>query len=166
MRLFRIAAIAFTLVVPFATSCAVEHEAPVAEQQRELMRSAQVTGSCTDNGVLYCGGKSKNGSCWCDDACVGYGDCCSDVAAVCKLGGGNCDPTLVCLQVITCVDGQSYPTACGPDNCDGPTGPCQDNGTASCEKQCGQAAADGSCYCDDVCTEYGDCCNDFSQVCM
>lgn len=39
---------------------------------------------------------------------------------------GACDKTKMCAQVITCVDGQQYPTACGPSNCDAPLGPCED----------------------------------------
>jgi hypothetical protein len=35
-----------------------------------------------------------------------------------------CDPGLVCAQVLTCVDGKLYPTACGPRNCDQPLGDC------------------------------------------
>lgn len=30
-----------------------------------------------------CGGSSPDGSCWCDDLCAGYGDCCSDIANKC-----------------------------------------------------------------------------------
>jgi len=36
----------------------------------------------------------------------------------------KCDPTLVCGQAITCVDGKDYPTTCGPANCDKPLGRC------------------------------------------
>ena len=35
--------------------------------------------SCADS----CGGQSQSGSCWCDDACAGYGDCCSDIDDQC-----------------------------------------------------------------------------------
>jgi len=38
----------------------------------------------------------------------------------------NCDPTLLCGQALTCVNGQQYGTTCGPDNCDVPYGPCDD----------------------------------------
>ena len=40
-------------------------------------------------------------------------------------GSAKCDPTLVCGQALTCVNGHLYPTTCGPDNCDKPGGPCQ-----------------------------------------
>lgn len=40
------------------------------------------------------------------------------------LPASKCDTTLICAQVLTCVDGQLYPTACGPKNCDPPIEPC------------------------------------------
>ena len=39
------------------------------------------TAGPTCNGA--CGGQSADASCWCDELCDGYGDCCSDKAAVC-----------------------------------------------------------------------------------
>ena len=36
----------------------------------------------------------------------------------------ECDPTLICTQALACVDGQLYPTGCGPANCDAPIGEC------------------------------------------
>ena len=36
----------------------------------------------------------------------------------------QCDPSLVCLQVLTCIDGKLYPTSCGPRNCDEPIKAC------------------------------------------
>ncbi len=41
----------------------------------------------------------------------------------------DCDPNLICAQVETCVDGLLYPTSCGSDNCDEPTGECNDEDT-------------------------------------
>lgn len=49
-------------------------------------------GACTagdptpapDSCVAACGGQSADESCYCDSACEGYGDCCSDYAAVCQ----------------------------------------------------------------------------------
>jgi hypothetical protein len=55
--------------------------------------------------------------------CRGGADCggiCVELS--CKR---ECDPSLICLQVLTCVDGQLYPTSCGPRNCDRPIGPCK-----------------------------------------
>ena len=36
----------------------------------------------------------------------------------------SCDASLVCEEGETCVDHLSYPTACGPANCDTPLGKC------------------------------------------
>lgn len=72
----------------------------------------------------------------------------------------SCDASLQCLQVITCVDGQLYPTSCGPKNCDEPVGGCDGDKTqaeeASLESdddaQANTAAAElgakASCYVD------------------
>lgn len=38
-----------------------------------------VQNSCSNS----CGSNSLTGSCWCDDECAQYGDCCSDKAQVC-----------------------------------------------------------------------------------
>lgn len=54
--------------------------------------------------------------------CRGGADCggiCVELS--CK---AECDPKLICTQVITCVDGLQYPTGCGPKNCDKPIGVC------------------------------------------
>jgi hypothetical protein len=34
----------------------------------------------------------------------------------------------------------------------------------SCDGQCG-GQAPGGCFCDDLCTGYGDCCSDFASAC-
>ncbi|MBE7484009.1 MAG: hypothetical protein HS104_29085 [Polyangiaceae bacterium] len=39
---------------------------------------------------------------------------------------GACNRDQVCAQVLTCLNGQQYPTACGPSNCDEPIGPCSE----------------------------------------
>ena len=53
-------------------------------------------------------------TCFCDeDGYVG-----------CTEMGCTCDPTLICTQVLTCIQGELYPTGCGPANCDAPIGPC------------------------------------------
>ena len=52
------------------------------DQPRVPLGKADGTGSCKVGSTSYCGGKSK-GTCWCDDKCAQYGDCCSDLNAVC-----------------------------------------------------------------------------------
>jgi len=56
------------------------------------------------------------------DPCHGAADCfgiCVQVACT-----PACDPSLICTQVLTCVNGLLYPTGCGPRNCDKPIGKC------------------------------------------
>jgi hypothetical protein len=36
---------------------------------------------------------------------------------------------------------------------------------ASCVDSCGGASSDGSCYCDALCSTWGDCCDDYAEVC-
>ena len=57
------------------------------------------------------------------DPLLGGADC----GGVCVLEEEpECDPTLICTQAFSCVDGQLYPTGCGPANCDEPVGECGD----------------------------------------
>lgn len=51
---------------------------------------ADVVGSCQTRDGNTCGGQS-DGTCWCDEQCSRYGDCCSDYGAVC-LGESPSDP--------------------------------------------------------------------------
>jgi len=85
-------------------------------------------GSCTDQ----CGSSSTD--CWCDSLCTGFGDCCPDFTSV-------CDP-----EDLPDVDwGWGPPAAADPD--------------AECtESECGGYHADGGCWCDILCTFFGDCC--------
>jgi hypothetical protein len=84
-------------------------------------------------GLITCGGiagrRCPSGFQCVDDPrddcspCRGGADCggiC--VETTCR----KCDPTLICTQVLTCVDGLLYPTGCGPRNCDRPLGDCND----------------------------------------
>lgn len=58
--------------------------------RRGPLGKADSIGTCVD----ACGGQSVAGDCWCDDACHGFGDCCTDKVAVCgsafdDAGGGG-----------------------------------------------------------------------------
>jgi hypothetical protein len=41
-------------------------------------------GSCRDETRSYCGDRSPDG-CWCDAACVDFGNCCADYVGVCEM---------------------------------------------------------------------------------
>ncbi len=92
-----------------------------------------------------CQGKcgQKSGSCWCDTACKQYGDCCADYDQFC--GSPNPTPT----------PGPNPTPTPGPN----PTPTPGD----SCQGKCGQKS--GSCWCDNYCKQYGDCCADYDQFC-
>jgi hypothetical protein len=36
---------------------------------------------------------------------------------------------------------------------------------ASCNEHCGSASANGTCWCDELCVQYGDCCSDHADFC-
>lgn len=72
----------FASMLAFAACAGAADEAdPAADPPRGPLGKADSTGTC--EGTL-CDGPSADGSCWCDDACIDYGDCCADRAAVCE----------------------------------------------------------------------------------
>lgn len=88
-----------TLVV-LGTACTVETEdlrptdgdtAAGADEanddERKPLGKADRIGSCQPSD---CGGISSEGTCWCDDLCVVFGDCCSDKIDVCE--AETCEP--------------------------------------------------------------------------
>ena len=36
----------------------------------------------------------------------------------------------------------------------------------TCAGNCGGAAVGKACYCDSLCVEYGDCCDDYAAICQ
>jgi len=50
--------------------------------------------SCQDS----CGGQSNSGACYCDDACVGYGDCCGDFEDECAAEPGREPASGICIK--------------------------------------------------------------------
>lgn len=67
-------------------ACTVSDADPTGapEADRGPIGKADAEGTCRDaDGANFCGGPSA-GACWCDDLCVDFGDCCSDVVAVCE----------------------------------------------------------------------------------
>ena len=56
---------------------------PEAEEGgRHPLGKADLTGACYVDGTSYCGGQSA-GTCWCNESCLDYGDCCSDYQVMC-----------------------------------------------------------------------------------
>lgn len=55
---------------------------PTADARGPLGK-ADLAGSCESADRDYCGGIS-DGTCWCDETCVVFGDCCADVGFVCS----------------------------------------------------------------------------------
>ncbi|MFZ4578250.1 MAG: SMP-30/gluconolactonase/LRE family protein [Myxococcota bacterium] len=100
--------------------------------------NACMTGVCAGQ----CGGgpvKNESGQdCYCDDACVDYGDCCEGVCESCPGNKGCCETTC---------DG----TSCGDDGCGGkcPCNKgtlCKDGTCVACLPQCaGKACGDDGC---------------------
>ncbi|MEZ4221999.1 MAG: trypsin-like peptidase domain-containing protein [Polyangiaceae bacterium] len=75
-----------------------EESGPFFDRENRFVRRAACTGSFCDNVSFEvcrvntgsatcqdsCGGASTSGACFCDSLCDGFGDCCSDVASMCR----------------------------------------------------------------------------------
>lgn len=152
--------------------CVFEERAPTRSQLRFPL--GQVTdiygnvtvaplGSC--NG--FCGAKSQ-GNCYCDAACVSYGDCCNDYTNYCLNSTGAC-PSV--YSPVCGSNGITYTNKCEANlananiACEGKC-PCTVPGKQTCENSCGTTSSTGSCYCDTACVKYGDCCPDYKEKCL
>lgn len=70
---------------PLLGACTVESsDGGSPDTERGNLGKADLVGSCEHPVKDLCGGKGK-GNCWCDEACVDFGDCCSDAADVCGI---------------------------------------------------------------------------------
>ena len=96
-----------TLCIPFTVACVTTSDGgrDGSQSARGPLGKADHFGSCAaTDGTDHCGGPS-DGSCFCDDACVVFGDCCADKVAVC--GGGQPGPGPdICLADSDCGDGE------------------------------------------------------------
>jgi endonuclease/exonuclease/phosphatase family metal-dependent hydrolase len=54
------------------------------EVRRGDLGKADLYGSCSANDT--CDGQAADGNCWCDDSCLGHGDCCADKPTACPGG--------------------------------------------------------------------------------
>jgi hypothetical protein len=158
------AAVGFALTACAPGSGTIEGDESAEERGDALKKK----GSCVDS----CGGKTstKGGNCWCDEACVEYGDCCTDYEEVCSepeqklcladddcAGGEVCDHT-ECFS--NCPDGMICPAVCwgqclpapAAQQCGGFAGlpcpegmDCVDDPTDSCDPANGGADCGGIC---------------------
>ncbi len=140
-------------------------------------RPDPATGSC--EGI--CGGQADSG-CWCNEACVEHGDCCSDYASACSGGNGggagganscqgkcgddydpelNCQCNDRCAEFGNCCD--DYNSVCGGGSNQNLTN------EFSCANACGGDRRWASCQCTPECLKDGretkGCCADFDDVC-
>ena len=75
------------LLLPLLGACATESSDDAGtDVERGGLGKADLVGSCEhpNPNKDLCGGRGI-GNCWCDDACVDFGDCCSDVESVCGI---------------------------------------------------------------------------------
>ena len=110
-----------------------------------------------------CGGQAAAG-CYCDGACVDYGDCCPDYLDLCPpvvVPSDSCDgycggqAPAGCYCDAACVN---YGDCCGDykDMCVG--------AADTCSGVCG-GMSPGGCYCDPLCGMFHDCCADKGALC-
>lgn len=141
--------------------------------------------ACGDDG---CGGSC--GGCGASQSCNAAGQCVSTCTPDCAgkecgsngCGGscGSCGAGETCNAAGTC-DTTCTPDCagkeCGDNGCGGVCGSCDAgescNAAGTCEAvsgptcagSCGAQSPDG-CYCDNLCTMYGDCCPDYQAECV
>ena len=68
-----------TILAAGLACCAIEDGRTNGINRGEAPNDGTCAGACGDQAPA---------GCWCDEACAGYGDCCSDKVAVCDGGGG------------------------------------------------------------------------------
>jgi hypothetical protein len=262
MRTLHFLAAASFAALSLAAGCSVDptdtasEQAPPQAERRQKIGKADLWGTCEPDGASLCG-KKGTGNCYCDKACVAYGDCCADYYDSCSEGeqstceelGGSCSsqpgdpgfpalceqdfgvatlpgacegynqaccdlpslPDLPDCPTVMCALYCEYGFKTGPNGCamcscndappplqfcggfgnlpcpegkvcvDDPNDDCDpDHGGAdcgghcvdpppppapTCAGKCGSAAAGKVCYCDELCSGYGDCCDDYQQHC-
>ncbi len=124
-----------------------------------ISKSDAIAGSCIDDEGLGLCGEQGIGNCFCDDACAMFGDCCGDFDDAC---GAPTEFGEVCFNGED--DNNNGRTDCDDPSCvDDPSCSAPDT-AASCEGICGQQHGSG-CWCDETCSDHGDCCIDVGLIC-
>jgi hypothetical protein len=136
-------ALAAAALASFATfACNQDPGDAGREQPRDAERGslgkADLWGSClgishasgSPTRVEYCGDAS-DGTCWCDEACVRWGDCCDDYRQVCENeqqggdDGSSCEPGQLecpgCCGNTYCSDADSCAIPICPAYCEPPS---------------------------------------------
>ena len=125
------------LAALLTTACATQVEDGGSSEgpARGIGKADGVFGSCFDEGEAICDGPAAEGTCWCDEQCVDFGDCCADKADAC---GGEAPPPgdQLCLFDGECGVGQF----CNDTEC---LSGCQGGGDIACPAVCFG-------FCDDV----------------
>ncbi len=120
------------------------------------------TGACEEE-TIFCGGF---GGIECPDGL----ECVDDPSDDCNPASGGADCGGICVEPegcepvlceLFCSNGfKTDDAGCEICECNEPSGTAD-----SCEGSCGEQSAGGSCWCDDACAGYGDCCEDIEEVC-
>ena len=110
----------------------------------------------------------------CPDVCpqICAGEDVPVLPAECPVPSCDCDEKVLCggFAGLPCPEGL-HCFDDPEDDCDPANGGADCGGVClppppdSCLDHCGGASEDQSCYCDDLCDDYGDCCSDFEPVC-
>jgi hypothetical protein len=95
-------------VLVTAGACAAGDTADDTTFERGPLGKADNAGSCVDSG---CDGPAPYGTCWCDELCDAYGDCCDDVVRACRAAACGGPTQLGCGADEFC----AY-EACGADD--------------------------------------------------
>lgn len=102
-------------------------------------------------------------ACQADPNCVAYNECYKGEDFDCQQAIADANPEAVELHQAL--------RECGWQNCNDPSaGSCADPGKqaqdgTTPENRCGQWDDNWPCNCDEACTQFGDCCDDFNEVC-
>ena len=130
------------------------------------------TGCCDPNTNGNCLG--SDGTCYCDHDCYFYGDCCADITSI------GCFASMYYILFIL-YNSHFVKDSSNPANHSGKLihrillsyhcvipGSCIAAGFSSCCSQANSADCHGnppSCFCDEICYEFNDCCSDISSIC-